>query len=77
MNASKRKMYDITSQEILVPIGRDIVCLKAYDNNLERALMLRQIGACLGKVRTTEARGVSMSGRTEHGLERTHGTQSM
>lgn len=65
------------SKEIRVPKGRVIVCLRACDNNFKRALMLRRIGACLGKVRATEARSVSMSSRTEPGLEGTHGKQSI
>jgi hypothetical protein len=73
----KKKMHGITSKEILVPLGRDIVCLRACDNNLERALMLCRIGACLEEVSTTEDRSVSTSGRTEPGLGRTHGNQSM
>jgi hypothetical protein len=56
------------SKEILVPKGRDIVCFRACDNSLKRALMLRRIGVCLGKVSTTEASSVSMSSRTEPDL---------
>jgi len=73
INTSQRKMHGMMSKEILVPKGRDIVCFRACDNSLKRALMLRRIGVCLGKVSTTEASSVSMSSRTEPGLEHIHG----
>ena len=61
------------SNDILVPKGRVLVCLRACDNSLQRALMLRWIEVCLGMVSTTEASSVSVSSRTKPDLERTHG----